>query len=320
MTLPLFVFAVILTLVFGAYWLFILRPENTREVRLKKRLTRPNPVFVKPTSVAKEEQRLSNLPALDRLLTRRSDAVAPLRRLLDQSAVKTTLGVILLSSALLGLLGFVVARWITSSTLAGLLLGISLAPTPVVYLVVMRQRRIRRFEELLPEAMDLLARAMRAGHTFSTGLAMVADEMPQPIAGEFRLLYDRQNFGMPLGDALKEFAARIPLLDARFFVTAVLTQREAGGNLAEVLDNLASVIRRRFKVKREVRSKSAHGRMTGWILVSLPVAAAVVLLMISPGYLKPLVEDAIGIRLVVGAVVLQVIGTLVVRKIIRIEY
>ena len=121
---------------------------------------------------------------------------------------------------------------------------------------------------------------------FTTGLAMVADEMAEPVGPEFRLLYDQQNFGMPLPEALKAFARRIPLLDARFFVTAVLTQREAGGNLSEVLDNLASVIRDRFHVKRQVRVITAHGRITGWILSALPVSLALFFAFIEPGHLS----------------------------------
>jgi tight adherence protein B len=149
---------------------------------------------------------------------------------------------------------------------------------------------------------------------------MVADELPDPIGREFRLLYDQQNYGMPLPDALRAFGQRIPLLDARFFVTAVLTQRDAGGNLSEVLDNLSSVIRERFKVKREVRAKSAHGRLTGWILALLPPALAVGLFIVNPQYLSDFLKDPLGIQLIVGAIVLQVIGTLIMRRIIDIEY
>ena len=122
---------------------------------------------------------------------------------------------------------------------------------------------MQRFEELFPEALDLMSRAMRAGHTFITAIGMVADELPEPIAAEFKLLHDQQNFGMPVDEALRDFGERVPLLAAKFFVTAILTQRESGGNLTEVLDNLASVIRDRFMVMRQVRIKSAHGRMTG---------------------------------------------------------
>ena len=149
---------------------------------------------------------------------------------------------------------------------------------------------------------------------------MVAEELPQPIAGEFRLLYDRQNYGLPLDEALRDFAERVPLLDARFFVTAVLTQRESGGNLSEVLDNLASVIRDRFTVKRQVQVKSAHGRITGWILSAMPPALVLIFLVVSPGYLRPLIEDPPGIRMVIAGIGLQIVGTLIIRRIVRIEY
>ncbi len=136
-----------------------------------------------------------------------------------------------------------------------------------------RTKRLQTFEEQFPEAIDLIARALRAGHALTTGLGMVADEIPAPVGEEFRRLYDEQNFGMSLPEAMRAMARRVPVLDARFFVTAVLTQREAGGNLSEVLDNLASVMRERFKMKRQVRVASAHGRMSAWIL-SLHAAGA----------------------------------------------
>ncbi len=144
---------------------------------------------------------------------------------------------------------------------------------PFIVVRHFRAKRLEKFEEQFPESIELIARALRAGHAFPTGLQMVADEIPEPVGAEFKLVYDRQNFGMPMADALKGMAERVPVLDARFFVTAVLTQRETGGNLSEVLDNLASVIRDRFKVKRQVRVVTAHGRITGWILVSPPPVA-----------------------------------------------
>ena len=160
---------------------------------------------------------------------------------------------------------------------------------------------------------------MRAGHTFMTALGMVADELPEPIAAEFKLLHDQQNFGMPLNDALRAFGERVPLLTAKFFVTAIMTQRESGGNLTEVLDNLASVIRDRFMVQRQVRIKSAHGRITGWILVALPPALALVLSVLNPEYFAML-DERFGMQLIVGAVVLQIVGAFVIRKIVNVEY
>jgi tight adherence protein B len=149
---------------------------------------------------------------------------------------------------------------------------------------------------------------------------MVAEEMVKPIGPEFKLLYDQQNFGMPLPDALKEFARRVPLLDARFFVTAVLIQRESGGNLSEILDNIASVIRDRFKVKRQIRTVSAHARMTGFVLVCVPPALAFVLFLINPAHLRTLTLSSLGHQLIMGAIVLQVTGTLIIRKMIQLEY
>jgi len=191
---------------------------------------------------------------------------------------------------------------------------------PVVFLRWKSAQRVRRFEELFPEALDLMTRAMRAGHTFITALGMVADELPEPIAAEFKLLHDQQTFGMPVNEALRVFGERVPLLAAKFFVTAILTQREAGGNLTEVLDNLAKVIRDRFMVMRQVQIKSAHGRVTGWILVGLPPSLAVLLSIVNPGHFSPMLAERVGIQMIVGAVVLQIVGALIIRKIVNIDY
>jgi tight adherence protein B len=177
-----------------------------------------------------------------------------------------------------------------------------------------------QFEEQFPEAIDLLARALRAGHALTTGLSMVGDEMREPVGPEFRELFDQQNYGMSLDAALKAFAERIPTIDARFFVTAVLTQREAGGNLSEVLDNLASIIRDRFRVKRQVRVISAHGRITGWILSALPVSLGLFFAFSSPETYRKFYMDPLGIRMIVGALLLQVLGAFIIKRIVTIEY
>jgi tight adherence protein B len=149
---------------------------------------------------------------------------------------------------------------------------------------------------------------------------MVGDEIAAPVGSEFRLLFDQQNFGMSLPEALKAFGMRIPLLDARFFVTAVLTQREMGGNLSEVLDKLSAVIRDRFKVKRQVRAVSAHGRITGTVLMALPPVVAGILFIISPSHIRLLVDDPMGVQMVVAGVTLQVIGIIWIKRILRVEY
>jgi tight adherence protein B len=201
-----------------------------------------------------------------------------------------------------------------------LIVGISAGFLPIAFVKHMAARRLAVFEEQFPEAIDLIARALRAGHALPTALQMVSDEIPQPVGGEFRLLFDQQNFGMSLPDALKAFGQRIPLVDARFFVTAVLTQRETGGNLSEVLDKLSSVIRDRFKVKRQVRAVSAHGRITGWVLGALPPVVAGVLFIISPDHIRLLVDDPLGVQMVLIGLTLQVIGVIAIRRILRVEY
>jgi tight adherence protein B len=243
-----------------------------------------------------------------------------------------SLGTLVLACATVALLAFVVVRRVsaeqllaaTGGPLVGVLLAVAAACLaafiPIAVLRFMRTRRLRKFEEQFPEALDLLSRAMRAGHAFTTGIEMVASELPAPVGPEFRLLHDQQNYGMPLTEALHDFADRVPLLDARFFVTAVLIQRESGGNLAEILDNLTKVIRERFRVKRQMRVISAHGRITGWILVALPPTLGFALMTANPEHRRTMFSDPLGIQMIVGAIVLQIIGTLIIRKIINVEY
>src|SRR5260221_14209604 len=157
-----------------------------------------------------------------------------------------------------------------------------------------RTRRLNRFEEQFPEALDLLSRAIRAGHAFQTAMGMVADELPPPVGPEFKKTFDRQNFGLPLREALNEMSERVDVLDVRFFVIAVLIQRETGGNLSEILDNLAAVVRERFKIRRQVRVHTAHGRFTAWVLLSLPAALAVALAMINPDHMGLLFPEHMG--------------------------
>jgi tight adherence protein B len=318
--LPALVFAFVLLIVFGAYWALVLRPDQAKETAVRKRLVRPKTTSVARVALVREIERLSSVPALNNLLAHREDLVVPLRKLIEQAGVKTTVGVVVLSSALLTAIGLLAGQWVFRFFWVGLIFGGLAGCIPTVVLVFKRARRTARFEELFPEAIDLVSRALRAGHAFTTALGMVAEELPQPIAGEFRLLYDRQNFGLPLPEALRDFAERVPLLDARFFVIAVLTQRESGGNLSEVLDNLASVIRDRFTVKRQVQAKSAHGRLTGWVLSAMPPALALIFMVTSPDYLRPLIDDPAGIRMVITGIGLQILGTVIIRRIVRIQY
>jgi len=193
------------------------------------------------------------------------------------------------------------------------------AAMPIGWLVHRRTVRLKRFEEQFPEALDLLSRAIRAGHAFQTAMGMIADEVAQPVGPEFKKTFDEQNFGLPLRDALNQLSERVPILDVRFFVTAVLIQRDTGGNLSEILDNLAHVVRERFKIRRQVRVHTAHGRFTGYVLLALPAALAVVLSYISPSHMETLFKERIGQMMLIGAIVMQTIGFLWIRKVIKIE-
>jgi tight adherence protein B len=173
--------------------------------------------------------------------------------------------------------------------------------------------------ELFPEAIDTLARGVRAGHAFTTALEMISNEISEPLAGEFRKLYEEQKFGMPVRDALMNLTERVPLVDVKFFVTAVMLQRETGGNLAEILDNLSYVIRERFKIQRQVRVHTAQGRLTMALLMAMPPAVVTVLAVFSPDFVRPLFYDPIGHSLLVASIALQTIGYFVIRKIIKIQ-
>ena len=193
------------------------------------------------------------------------------------------------------------------------------AVLPYSYASIQRNRRFEKFEELFPEAIDTLARAVRAGHAFTTALEMITSEVTEPVAGEFRQLFEEQKFGMPVRDALMNLTQRVPLVDVKFFVTAVMLQRETGGNLAEILDNLSYVIRERFKIQRQVRVYTAQGRLTMALLMGMPPIIVAVMLVLNPGFIRPLFADPIGHALVVGGITLQTVGYFVIRKIIRIQ-
>jgi tight adherence protein B len=258
------------------------------------------------------------VPALDRLALGTSYG-SWLARLIDQSGAKTGVSTILLASIALGAaLAFLVAALLREPW--GMVPGFALG-SAIPFLVLMRKRtlRLRRFEEQFPEALDTLSRAIKAGHAFTTAMGMVADEAPDPIGPEFRKTFDEQNFGLPLKDALGNLAVRAALLDVRFFVTAVLIQRETGGNLSEILENLAYVVRERFKILRQVRVYTAHGRMTGYVLLALPAALAVALKFINPEHIDLLFTERMGRMMLVGVAVMQTIGYLWIRKIVSIE-
>lgn len=243
---------------------------------------------------------------------------AYLDRLLEQANVRIKPLTLLAMCAALALFGF-------SAVLAlpvplfirplGVLAG--LLPLGWVYLA--RRRRLRAFEAQLPEALGMLARAMRAGHSLPTALHMVGEEMPPPVGEEFLRVYEAQNLGLPLEQAMEEMAARVPLVDVQFLVTAISIQRQTGGDLCEILDKLGYVIRERFKLYGQVRALTAEGRLSGWVLNALPVVVFIALLTLNPDYVLLLFRDPLGRKMVTVAGIMQVVGALAIRKIVNIK-
>jgi tight adherence protein B len=314
-------FVIVLGIVLGAYFALVVRPESFDRSKLLSRLgTKSSGLAGKAIQLERREERLSNVRAVQTMLSRAKGVSGPLERLVTQSGLQTTVGTLVMASVLLAFIGYGLVKWLTYYTYLGLAAAPLFGMIPYLFVRHMRSRRLQLFEEQFPEAIALIARALRAGHAFPTGLQMVGDEIPAPVGAEFKLVYDRQNFGMSINDALKGLAERVPILDAKFFATAVLTQRETGGNLSEVLDNLANVIRERFKVKRQVRVVTAHGRITGWILAALPPALAFILCFVSPEHMKTMVTDPLGIKMLVVGGTMQAIGTVIIRKLVNIRY
>jgi tight adherence protein B len=222
------------------------------------------------------------------------------------------------------------ALMIIPGVLLGLWFDVIGAATPVIlglffgsipYLIVRskRKKRLATLEEQFPEALDFLARSMRAGHAFSISLEMLGEEMADPLGQEFRALFNEQNLGAPIDVALRNFSMRVPLLDVRFFTSSVLLQKQTGGNLSEILSRLAYVIRERFRLKGQVKAASAHGRLTATILTVLPLATMAGLLIVAPGYLQAMAEDSDGKYMIGGAIVAQILGNYFIKKIIAIK-
>ena len=313
------VFALVLGIIFGAYFLLVVRPEQQESGELRRRLRGSRPRITK-AAIGKAEEVLSSVGALDSALRRWSGISAPLQQLLERAGLQMSVGALVLTSIFAAIATATVVSFITPYSSPGIVLGLIAGLVPFLVVKQKAKKRLALFEEQFPEAIDLIARALRAGHALPTALQLAGEEVPDPVGGEFKLLFDQQNYGLSLTEALRSFGERIPVLDARFFVTALQTQREMGGNLSEVLDKLSSVIRERFKVKRQVRAVSAHGRITGVVLGLLPPAVAAVLFILSPDHIRIMVEDPIGIYMIVIAVTLQAIGVLIIRRIVDVEF
>ena len=258
-------------------------------------------------------------PAWLQQLSASTPRIRDLSILLQQAGSATSLEALLLICVGLGLGTGAAMLTLTRFWPIALLSCAIGAYTPIWFLKRKRQRRVDAFESALPDAIDLLGRAIRAGHPLSAGFHMVAQELADPISTEFQRTFEEQRFGLPFDDAIIAMADRVALIDVRILVTAILIQREVGGNLAEVLDNLASVIRARFTIRRQLRVYTAQGRFSGYTLAVLPIIVGTLIYLLNPPYMKLLFTHPIGKLLVFLAVVMQIVGFLWIRKIIDIE-
>jgi tight adherence protein B len=242
-----------------------------------------------------------------------------LQTYVETSGTGRSVSEMVIYSAGLGVVGALLPFLWGKLLVFSVLLGVVLAATPWFWLAHQRKKRIELFERQIPEALDLMGRALRAGHAFPTAVKMVGDEMADPIGKEFRILFDETNYGIPQNEALLRMADRVPVEDLRYFVVAVMIQRESGGNLAELLDKIASIVRARLTLLGEVRTLSAEGRMSAWVLAVLPFAVALVVNILNPSFMAVLWTDPMGLRMVGGALAMMVLGIWWMRKIIQIR-
>ena len=321
MMLPFLAFVAIASTIFFGYLGVTYLPGMLAGRRLEQRLRDvsgfDDPAAEGDSTVVKQRED-GPLPLLDRFVAR-TRAGSWLGRLIEKAGVKTTASAVVTISLTTAASGALIALLFTGKAWAGALAAACGAVTPILWLVHKRSVRLKRFEEQFPEALDLLSRAIRAGHAFQTAMGMVADELADPVGPEFKKTFDQQNYGLPLRDALNELSVRVSILDVRFFVTAVLIQRDTGGNLAEILDNLAHVVRERFKIRRQIRVHTAHGRFTGYVLLALPAALGVALSFINPEHMNLLFQEHMGQMMLIGAIVMQTVGFLWIRQVIKIE-
>lgn len=313
-----FLFAIFLVL--GAY-LLATHGTDAKRARLQKRLSEAllHSAHTEDLEVMLARNELmSEIPALNRTLVR-MQAALQLKRMLDQADLHITPSRLLMFSVMAGILAVVATSIISPSWLLMGFSGLLVGALPFIHVWWQRKKRFDQFLEHLPDTLDLMSRALSAGHAFSEALHMVSEEMPEPIAGEFRKTYEEQNLGLSLKLALENLTQRMPLLDLKMCVTAVLIQRETGGNLAEILEKVAYTIRERFRILGDLKTLTTSSRLSAWLLCGLPILVTLVITAMSPEYMSVLWKDQRGHYLIVAALFLQVTGMLIVRKILRIK-
>jgi len=265
-----------------------------------------------------KERHLSETPWLDRALLA-LPRVTSLDRLLEQAGTAMTVARFLLVTVLTGLATFMVLLVLRTPFFFAVIMAAFAALIPLLLVMRMRSKRMHKFDEQLPDALDLLSRALRAGHAFPSAMQMVATEATDPIGAEFQITFEEINYGVSVSDAMLNLATRVPSIDLRYFVISVLLQRETGGNLSELLDNLSKLIRERFKLLGKIRVLAAEGKLSAYILISLPFATAAMIFLVNPKFMRVLWTDPAGLNLVFGALIMMVVGAFWMWRIVKIR-
>ena len=320
MLIAFLVFIFALVLVLGAY-LAATHGSDAKRKRLQKRLSEAllHSAHTDDVEVVLARNELmSEIPLVNQVLLRVQTALH-LKRLLDQADLHITPSRLIMFSAMAGILAALAVSILSISLPLIILGGVFAASLPFVHVWWKRKKRFDSFLELLPDALELISRALGAGHAFSEALLMISQEMPEPIAGEFRKTYEEQNLGLSLKLALENLTERIPLLDLRMCVTAVLIQRETGGNLGEILEKVAYTIRERFRIMGDLKTLTTSSRLSAWLLCGLPIFVACAVTYMNPDYMAVLWKDQRGHYLIAAALFMQVTGMLIVKKILNIK-
>jgi tight adherence protein B len=312
------IFVVTVALIEGAYYaLRNLRSREKREV-LRRLRGYSTTEYERAIIDIMRKSTLSEVPWLNRMLLgiRWTDKLS---RMIEQSGTESTLGVFILLSIVLASGGFVIGLWVASHVLPSLIIAFFLGIFPFIYVYIKKKRRMEKFQRQLPDALDLIARALKAGHAFTGGLKMVGDEIGDPVGTEFEKTLREINFGSGIPESLKNLSDRVDCPDLRFFIISVIIQRETGGNLAEILGKIAYLIRERFKLQSRVQVLASEGKLSAIILIAIPFVIALALSVLNPVYVKTLFIDPVGQGLVAFALLMMIIGIVVMKRMIEIK-
>ncbi|HSE25592.1 MAG TPA: type II secretion system F family protein [Pyrinomonadaceae bacterium] len=318
--IPFFVFLASLFMVYALY-LITSRTTDAKRQLLRERLAdaiRSSAHSTDADVQLAREELMSEIPWLNRVLLK-MQMTTKLKQMIDQADSNITVMRLILFSLSAGVLAFLAVSMVSVSLPLMILFGLIATSVPFIHINMKRKKRLKKFLQLLPDALDLMSRGLSAGHAFTEALQMVASEMPEPISMEFRKTYEEQNLGLSLKLALENLVQRVPLLDLRMCVTAVMIQRETGGNLSELLEKVAHTIRERFRIMEDLKTMTLSSRWSAWLLCALPIFLAVYVTFMNPGYMDVMWRDSRGHKLLAVAGLMQILGMLMVQKIMKIR-